>query len=60
MSADDGGSLFEAAAIGASGAVLGAAAGWPIGLAVPVGIVAGLNGAVGGWRRVYDWRLRYF
>jgi hypothetical protein len=56
MSADDGGSLVEAAAVGVVGGVLGAAAGWPLGLAVPLGIVAAANGAVSGWRRVYDWR----
>ncbi len=56
MSAPDGGSPIEAAAVGASGAALGALAGWPFGIAVPIGIVAGMNGAVGGWRSVYEWR----
>ena len=58
MSADDGGSLLEAAAIGASGALLGAVAGRPFGLGIPAAIIAGANGAVCGWRRVYDWRTR--
>ena len=56
MSADDGGSLTEAAAVGVFGGVLGAAVGWPLGLSVPFGLVAAANGAVSGWRRVYDWR----
>ena len=56
MSADDGGSPIEAVAIGASGAVLGALAGLPFGLVIPAAIVAGANGTVCGWRRVYDWR----
>jgi hypothetical protein len=36
--------------------VLGAAVGWPLGLSVPLGLVAAANGAASGWRRVYDWR----
>jgi hypothetical protein len=55
MSAD-GGSLAEAAAVAVFGGMLGVAAGWPIGLSVPFGVVAAANGAVSGWRRVYDWR----
>jgi hypothetical protein len=55
MSADDGGSLGEAAAIAALGGVCGVAVGAPIGLAVPFGAIAGANGAIGGWRRIYDW-----
>ena len=58
MSAHDGGSPFEAAAIGASGALLGALVGRRFGVGVPAAIVAGANGAVCGWRRVYDWRTR--
>ena len=58
MSAHDGGSPFEAAAIGASGALLGAVVGRRFGVGVPAAIVAGANGAVCGWRRVYDWRTR--
>ncbi len=56
MSADDGGSPIEAAAIGASGALLGALIGLPLGLGIPGAIVAGANGTVCGWRRVYGWR----
>jgi hypothetical protein len=46
----------EAAAVAAAGAALGAAAGSLVGLGPPVAVVAGLNGAVSGWRRVYAWR----
>ncbi|MET0909164.1 MAG: hypothetical protein ABWZ99_06820 [Ilumatobacteraceae bacterium] len=56
MSADDGGSLTEAAAVGVFGGLLGSAVGWPLGLAVPLGVVAAANGVASGWRRVYDWR----
>ncbi len=56
MSADDGGSFIEAAAVGALGAMAGAAIGLPFGMAVPFGAIAAINGAVSGWRRVYDWR----
>ncbi len=56
MSADDGGSPLEAAAIGASGTLLGLLVGAPFGVGIPAAIVAGANGTVCGWRRVYDWR----
>jgi hypothetical protein len=52
----DGGSFSEAAAVGALGGVFGAAFGGPLGLAVPMGVVAAANGLVSGWRRTYDWR----
>ena len=51
----DGGSLLEAAAVGVAGAALGAAVGAPLGIAVPLGAVGAANGAISGWRRVYDW-----
>ncbi len=51
----DGGSLLEAAAVGVAGAMLGAFVGAPLGLAVPLGAVGAANGAVTGWRRIYDW-----
>jgi hypothetical protein len=51
----DGGSLIEAAAVGVAGATLGAVVGAPLGLAVPLGAIGAANGAITGWRRVYDW-----
>jgi len=51
----DGGSLLEAAAVGVLGGAFGLAVGSPLGLAVPFGVIAACNGAVCGWRRVYDW-----
>jgi hypothetical protein len=47
--------LAEAGAIAAAGALLGTAAGSLVGLAAPAAIVAGLNGAISGWRGVYRW-----
>ena len=32
-----------------------AAAGSIVGLAVPAAVIAGANGAISGWRRIYDW-----
>ncbi len=55
MTADDGGSFSEAAAVGVLGAAMGAAVGAPFGLAVPLGLVAAVNGVVAGRRRIYDW-----
>lgn len=52
----DGGSLIEAVAVGASGGVLAGLVGIPFGFAVPCAVVGGVNGALTGWRRVYDWR----
>jgi hypothetical protein len=40
----------------AAGASLGALAGSRLGVAIPLGVVGGLNGALCGWRRTYDWR----
>ena len=51
----DGGRLLEAAAVGVSGAAIGVAVGAPLGLALPAAVVAGANGALTGWRQVYDW-----
>jgi hypothetical protein len=51
----DDGSLLEAAVVGVLGGALGAAVGAPLGLAVPLGVVGATNGAICGWRRVYDW-----
>ncbi len=51
----DGGSLSEAVAVGVFGGAFAAAVGAPLGLAVPLGVVGAANGAICGWRRVYDW-----
>jgi hypothetical protein len=51
-----GGSLTEAAAVAVFGGLLGAVVGWSFDAPVPFGIVAAANGAVSGWRGVYDWR----
>ena len=51
----DGGSLLEAAAVGVVGGLLGAAAGGPFGIVVPLGAVGAANGMIAGWRRIYDW-----
>lgn len=51
----DGGSPTEAAAVAAFGAVLAGAAGGPLGLAIPFAAIGAANGAVCGWRRVYEW-----
>lgn len=46
----------EAAVTAGAGAALGGLAGSIVGLGVPVAAVAGLNGAISGWRRIYRWR----
>lgn len=53
------GSLPEAAATAVVGAALGWFAGaWiATGLGVAMAVVAGLNGAISGYRRIYPWRL---
>lgn len=51
----DGGSLIEAAAVGALGAACASVVGAPLGLAVPFAVVGAANGIITGWRRVYDW-----
>ena len=55
MSSAAGGSFTEAAAVAVLGGVFGAAVGGPLGLAIPVGAEAAANGAISGWRRIYDW-----
>ena len=50
--------LLEAALTGAVGAGLAFAVGTLISLAIPAAIVGGLNGALAGWRWMYDWRGR--
>ncbi|MEO6570840.1 MAG: hypothetical protein ABIO83_04775, partial [Ilumatobacteraceae bacterium] len=46
----------EAAVTAAAGAVLAGAAGSLVGLTLPAAVVGGLNGAISGWRGVYDMR----
>ena len=46
----------EAAGAALAGGALGGLVGSLVGLGIPVAAVAGLNGAVSGWRRVYQWR----
>jgi hypothetical protein len=50
------GRAAEAVGASAAGAALGAAAGSVVGLAWPLAVVAGLNGAISGWRGTYDWK----
>jgi hypothetical protein len=40
----------------AAGASLGALAGSLVGVAIPLAVVGGFNGAVSGWRGTYNWR----
>jgi hypothetical protein len=49
-------SVLEAAAAGAGGAALGYVATRVIGAGMAGAIVGGTNGALSGWRGVYDWR----
>jgi hypothetical protein len=48
--------VSETAVAGLAGAALAGATGSLLGLTVPAAIVGGLNGAVSGARRIYDWR----
>ena len=48
--------FLEAAATAVGGAVVASVSGGAIGLAAPAGFVGAVNGAVSGWRGVYDWR----
>ena len=50
--------ITEAAAVGAAGAALGAGTGALVGLAGPAAVVAATNGAIAGYRQIYDWRSR--
>ncbi|NOX28612.1 MAG: hypothetical protein GXP35_00955 [Actinobacteria bacterium] len=54
MNSANSGSLREAVAVAVLGGALGAAVGRPIGLAVPFGVVGATNGAISGWRQIYD------
>lgn len=51
-----GGRLLEAAATAGLAAVFGGATGSLVGLTIPAAAVAAANGAVSGWRRIYDWQ----
>jgi hypothetical protein len=48
--------VVEAIATAAGGAAVASSAGGVVGLAVPAGVVGAVNGAVSGWRGIYDWR----
>jgi len=52
--------VAESVATGATGAVLGGLAGGFVGptLGLVTAAVAGANGLIGGWRRIYAWRRR--
>ncbi len=55
----------EATAVGIAGAALGSGAGAIVGLSFPAAIIAGANGAISGWRGIYNWatskgRLAFF
>lgn len=49
-------STTEAVATGIAGAALGGVTLTPVGLTTVGAVVGGANGAISGWRRVYDWR----
>jgi hypothetical protein len=55
MFADSTRRLAEAAGVAALGAAFAGAAGAALGAAVPAAIIGGANGAISGWRRIYDW-----
>jgi len=48
--------LAEAVATSALAGALGGAVGTLVGLTIPATVVAGANGAIGGWRGTYAWR----
>ena len=50
--------VLEAAAVGAVGAALGAGAGTIVGLSGPAAAVAATNGAISGFRQIYEWTSR--
>ena len=47
--------LVEMLATAAAGAALAGGVGSLLGVAVPAAVVGGLNGAISGRRRIYDW-----
>jgi len=48
----------EATAAGVVGAVLGTLAGLPVGMPAIGAVVAGANGLISGWRRIYPWEKK--
>ena len=48
--------LAEAAGVAALGVVFAGTVGSALGVAVPAAAIGGLNGAISGWRRTYDWK----
>ncbi|MEM9749205.1 MAG: hypothetical protein AAF945_21145 [Actinomycetota bacterium] len=46
----------EAAAVASGGGALAALVGWPLGIALPAAALGAANGALGGWRGIYEWR----
>lgn len=50
--------LMEATLTGAVGGVLAWAVGWLLGVPIPAAIAGGVNGAISGWRWMYDWKGR--
>lgn len=48
--------LAEAIATATAGAIAAGAVGSLLGVTVPAAVVGGLNGAISGHRRIYDWR----
>ncbi|NND74833.1 MAG: hypothetical protein HKN44_07475 [Ilumatobacter sp.] len=48
-------SLAEAAAVAVGGGVVAGATGSLVGLTVPAAAIGAVNGALAGWRRIYDW-----
>ena len=47
---------LEAVVTAAGGAAIASAVGGTFGLAWPAAVIGAANGAVSGWRGVYDWR----
>lgn len=47
--------LAEAVGVAAGGAAFAGAVGSAVGAAVPLAVVGGLNGAISGWRGIYEW-----
>lgn len=52
----ESGSFIEAAALGMLGGAFAGAVGRPFGLSLPFAAIGAANGAIGGWRRIYDWQ----
>lgn len=50
-----GSRVVETVATSVAGVVVGGAFGGVVGLALPAAVIAGANGAISGWRGVYNW-----